>query len=250
MSDTLLIEFQAAQKGWIRWHTKSPSSEAQRNYGRRWRWTALWERIWRQWITENQVLGTLDQFVEKTIVFWQPLYPLLDADVLYDSTIEIEWERWLLENSALKGWPQFVQETWDQMLVTSQEVLDQNPPEAVFEPSRTISEGNTSLVISVDQHAPVIPMADQPVAVTNQCAQRHVAASDPQDDALLFEWQQAMQQAGVSKSYSRQRRREVASAMIAAGCTLQELNADDLRWQTSIRHAIGQFQQWLQSRSS
>ncbi|PSR27145.1 MAG: hypothetical protein C7B46_19585, partial [Sulfobacillus benefaciens] len=154
MPETLLVEFQAAQQGWIRWHTTSlsvPSVEAQRNYGRRWRWTALWERIWRQWITENQVLGTLDQFVEKTIVFWQPLYPLLDADVLYDLTIEIEWERWLLENRALKGWPQFVQETWDQMLVTSQEVLDQNPPETVFEPSRTISEGHASLVISVDQ---------------------------------------------------------------------------------------------------
>ena len=249
MPETLLVEFQAAQQGWIRWHTTAPSLDVQRNYGRRWRWTALWERIWHQWITENQVLGTLDQFVEKTIVFWQPLYPLLDADVLYDLTIEIEWERWLLANSTLKDWPQFVAASWEQMTVLVSEPPNSSLQEVVPSVLPEPSEDHTVQDNEPDQASPNTTVHESPKSSTNQQPRLRIVANTPEDDALLFAWQQAMQQAGVSKSYSRQRRCEVARALQAAGCTLRDLIADDPQWSIVTRHAIKDFQQWQDSHS-
>ena len=114
---TEIVEFQDARISWDRWHDHAASESEQRAFGRRWRWTALWEMIWDDWIEHKLVSGTLSEFVEALQRFWTPLRPRLADATSYDPAIEIVWQLVLADGPAtLILWPQVVNGTWAAMV--------------------------------------------------------------------------------------------------------------------------------------
>ncbi|WP_158246089.1 hypothetical protein [Sulfobacillus sp. hq2] len=207
----MLPEFNAARLSWRRWHDHPASLEEQRTFGRRWRWTALWESIWDQWLTRDVVIGSLDEFVVSARRFWHPLASLMRDPVPYDPTIEGIWQDVLGEGpQTLVTWAETAHVTWQAMNATP------GPMAEVSLPPTKQSRGKRSPTSTGDATA----------------------------DALLAQWLVAMREHGVSKSYSGNLRRYVVLASNAAGVLPEALDAQDRRWNKETQTAILRYQSW------
>ncbi|AEJ40867.1 hypothetical protein TPY_2707 [Sulfobacillus acidophilus TPY] len=212
--ESWLPEFRAAWLAYRRWHREAvPSVDVQRRYGRRWRWWALWERIWNAWVATDQVIGTLDEFLRWHHRFWQPLACYLDDPHLYDVAIELEWEEILATGPAsLTTWGDVVSDTWHRMT--------ESPPPLVGTTAATDSTSNPPPASSTDHSE---PMQVSP-------------ASYPR---ILTQWRDALRQQGLSRSQSDKYRYALWQAMQLAGIdTPADLPEDVPAWSAFMRRAV------------
>lgn len=233
----MLPEFLAARLSWSRWHENPATETDQRATGRRWRWTLLWERVWDEWLENQAVIGSLDEFAQGSKLFWKPLHPLLNDPAAYDLTIEPEWLDALAAGpSTLSVWPQTVTRTWARMQAVIAVPTLEPAAKSKASPKQKF----------VQSKAPNVPGPSAP----NQSGagvspgRRVTATGNAAADAQLAQWRQTLRANGMSKSYSGNLRRYVVLAANAAGVLPERLNSADQRWNSETRAAIERYQQW------
>ncbi len=222
----MIIEFQAARGGWERWHDQAATEAEQRDYGRRWRWTALWEMVWDAWVDEELVAGTLTEFVDSLRRFWTPLQPRLSDNVRYDLALEIQWLRVLASGpKALTTWPHVVADTWSRLEAASP-LLDGEP--------QTSATGMASRTAQLASSSPQPPPG-----------RTMVRTGDAALDALLLRWRDALRAQGLSSSHSNSMRRAVIAVLAEHGnSVMNALDGTSDGWDVPTRHALKLFRAW------
>ena len=215
----MIIEFRAARAGWERWQDHPATAEEQRQYGRRWRWTRLWEMIWDRWVDRGQV-HSLTEFIKLTERFWHPLLACLDDPCEYDPAIEIVWEDALTDGpQQLVDWPRVVHESWTAPVMSTCPATTQSPA-----PEKDSAE------------APRTAKSRGPKLIETGLAET---------DAILMDWCHSLQDQGLSVSRAQTLRRRVAQAIIETGLPLKAL--PDRQWDRDTTLAISRMHQWLQT---
>ncbi len=227
----MIVEFRAARTSWDRWHDHAASPCEQRVFGRRWRWTVLWEMIWDDWIEHHRVSGTLTEFIEDIQRFWIPLRSRLEDATPYDPAIEILWQEALAKGPvALAQWPQMVRETWTAMASKTDDEAPKIPP-----------------TVSVDE-----PIAEVDVIPTQRS--RHRVASrvgNPLLDDLLQDWRDDLLSQGISRSHANNMRLVLVRTIQGHqnDPLSRVLEVIDQTGDRTTRHAGQLWRQWLEQKS-
>jgi hypothetical protein len=217
----VLAEFRSARASWDRWHSHVATEAEQRNYGRRWRWTALWECIWDEWVLHHRVQGTLREFIDGTERFWHPLMERLQEAVSYDPMIEVIW-RDALESGPRRwnDWPRIVQDSWHQMC--EREISKSASPgesipalvhpsasvihDLVIHPSESSSEVSPKPVPKPSREGSSKSPSKQKLPRSGHTA---ISCGDSVTDALLDRWRDAVEATGLSRSHANNMRRAI-----------------------------------------
>ncbi|CAB1129513.1 conserved protein of unknown function [Candidatus Hydrogenisulfobacillus filiaventi] len=228
--DAVLPEFRAARAAWRKWRGDGdPSPETQREYGRQWRWYALWERVWDHWEDAGLAWG-LAEFVTGLRRFWAPLRGLARDPVPYDPSIELEWEAALAGPNDLERWDAIVGETWSRMAAVST---------AKEEP--TVSKGSEA---PVEEMVELVVEAEEPAASRPRSIGKPLMDYDP----LLNEWRDDLLANGVSRSHADNLRRYVGRASARLGLPVTLITPDLPGVTVDERRAAKAWVAWLASR--
>lgn len=246
----MIMEFRAARASWNLWHDHPATETEQRLYGRRWRWTRLWETIWDRWV-DQQYVRSLTEFIKMTEQFWHPLLAHLEDVGPYDPAVEIVWEEALTAGpEQLAIWPQLVRDSWAAMIL----------PQPVVAPTIP-AEIETPSISSVDAQAEA--PKDEPAEAPNQHrlsdsqgidqpghpyrarGTQPVVTGHPETDAILMDWYEYLRDQGFSISRARTLRRLVAKAINATGLPLADLPGHP--WDRETDLAVVRMHQWLEA---
>ena len=252
----MIMEFRAARASWNLWHDHPATETEQRLYGRRWRWTRLWETIWDRWV-DQQYVRSLTEFIKMTEQFWHPLLAHLEDAGPYDPAVEIMWEEALAAGpEQLAIWPQLVQDSWAAM-IRPLPVGGPTIPAEIETPPRTSAEAQTEaapgdeapkdipVVVSHRHRQSVSQGIDQPGHPQRVGRGQFVVTGHPEIDAILMDWYVYLLDQGFSDSRARTLRRLVAKAINATGLALADLHGHP--WDRETGLAINRMQRWLEA---
>ncbi|MCL6562721.1 MAG: hypothetical protein K6U87_06910 [Firmicutes bacterium] len=249
-----LPEFRAARGGWARWRAGEPLTVAEaRRYGRRWRWWALWERVWDRWVAQGQG-ASLTRFAEAAQAFWRGLEAVLDDPAPYDPAIELEWERILARGpAALAGWPDAVARTWAAMAAQAPE--PDVAPAAVREvdaprPARGEAPAGGSRAGAAPAAGGAPPQGPRPAVPTPAEVRPEPAVIPLRAGAhpyppRLTAWRDALRAQGMSHSHSDKHRQWIWEAALRLGVPVEQVGPDTPGLPPAVRRMAARWQAFL-----